>query len=268
MRSWRRHWRRSCQAAISVPRAAPASRPYKRERFSLDRRSRWTRPSSLHCLRRATGCSRVSSEHGCRSHPSSRHPMSPVRSFAGASDEALASRRGFLAYSLSDGSHRVINDLQTTSDRILVASRFACEAREHPPATEASHLRRTLAESARPLFFRGECMNRSIVVVLTAVITLIASSPTVAESNGAAGTRSLQQALMKFVATRAEPEHISAASLSISLKGNPKTIDLAAGTSEIRGRAEKSRRPTCSRSAASRSRSRQSPSCTSRRRGS
>jgi D-alanyl-D-alanine carboxypeptidase len=74
-------------------------------------------------------------------------------------------------------------------------------------------------------------MNRSTVIVLTfAVIALTASSPVVAQSNGAAGTRSLQNALNMYVATRAKPEHISAVSLSTSRKGVAKTIDLAAGT--------------------------------------
>jgi D-alanyl-D-alanine carboxypeptidase len=73
-------------------------------------------------------------------------------------------------------------------------------------------------------------MNRSTVVVLTgAVIALTASSPAIAQPNGAAGTQ-LQSALNTYVTTRAVPEHISAGSLSISLKGSAKDIDLAAGT--------------------------------------
>jgi D-alanyl-D-alanine carboxypeptidase len=74
-------------------------------------------------------------------------------------------------------------------------------------------------------------MNRSTVGVLTVVvIAMTANFSAAAQTNGTAGTRSLQNALNTYVATRAKPEHISAASLSISLKGSPETIDLAAGT--------------------------------------
>ena len=74
-----------------------------------------------------------------------------------------------------------------------------------------------------------EQMNHSSAVLAIAVLTLMANSPVVAQSSGAT-TQSLQNALNTYVATRAEPEHISAASLSISLSGSAKTIDLAAGT--------------------------------------
>jgi D-alanyl-D-alanine carboxypeptidase len=72
-------------------------------------------------------------------------------------------------------------------------------------------------------------MNR-LTVVAIAVVALTTSSPVVAQSNGTASTRSLQSALNMYVAARAGPEHISAASLSVSRKGVAKTIDLAAGT--------------------------------------
>jgi D-alanyl-D-alanine carboxypeptidase len=68
-----------------------------------------------------------------------------------------------------------------------------------------------------------------------AVVALIALStcwPAAAQSSDAALTASLQKALATYVATRAKPEHISAASLSISLKGAEQNINLAAGTTK------------------------------------
>jgi D-alanyl-D-alanine carboxypeptidase len=67
------------------------------------------------------------------------------------------------------------------------------------------------------------------------VVTLIALSlcaPAVAQSSDEALKSTLQKALDAYVATRAEPEHISAASLSISLKGGKQDINLAAGTTK------------------------------------
>ena len=72
-------------------------------------------------------------------------------------------------------------------------------------------------------------MYRSIVATLVA---LSICSPVAAQSSDAALTSSLQKALATYVATRAEPEHISAASLSISLKDAEKNINLAAGTTK------------------------------------
>ena len=74
-------------------------------------------------------------------------------------------------------------------------------------------------------------MYRSTIAVL-AMIMLGTPPVASARTSDSALRLLLQQALVKFVATRAEPEHISAASLSISLKGDPKTIDLAAGTTK------------------------------------
>ena len=74
-------------------------------------------------------------------------------------------------------------------------------------------------------------MYRSTAAVV-ALIALGMSAPAAAPSSDAALTLSLQKALDTYVATRAEPEHISAASLSISLKGAEKNIDLAAGTAK------------------------------------
>ena len=74
-------------------------------------------------------------------------------------------------------------------------------------------------------------MYRSTAAVV-ALIALGMSAPAAAQSNDAALTLSLQKALDTYVATRAEPEHISAASLSISLKGAEKNINLAAGTTK------------------------------------
>jgi len=72
-------------------------------------------------------------------------------------------------------------------------------------------------------------MYRSAVAALIALSTC---SPATAQSSDAALTLSLQKALATYVATRAKPEHISAASLSISLKGAEKNINLAAGTTK------------------------------------
>jgi D-alanyl-D-alanine carboxypeptidase len=74
-------------------------------------------------------------------------------------------------------------------------------------------------------------MYRSAVAV-AALIVLSMCSPAAAQSSDAALTSSLQKALATYVATRAKPEHISAASLSISLKGAEKNINLAAGTTK------------------------------------
>ena len=72
-------------------------------------------------------------------------------------------------------------------------------------------------------------MYRSAVAAL---VTLSACSPATAQSSDAALTLSLRRALAQYIATRAKPEHISAASLSISLKGSEKNINLAAGTTK------------------------------------
>jgi D-alanyl-D-alanine carboxypeptidase len=75
-------------------------------------------------------------------------------------------------------------------------------------------------------------MYRSIVAAV-ALIALSTGLSAAAQSPGdAALTSSLQKALATYVATRAKPEHISAASLSISLKGVEKNINLAAGTTK------------------------------------
>ncbi len=72
-------------------------------------------------------------------------------------------------------------------------------------------------------------MYRSAVAALIALSTC---SPATAQSSDAALTLSLRKALATYVATRAKLEHISAASLSISLKGAEKNINLAAGTTK------------------------------------
>jgi D-alanyl-D-alanine carboxypeptidase len=77
----------------------------------------------------------------------------------------------------------------------------------------------------------GECMYRSTGAVI-GVIALGTCSPAAGQSSDVALTPSLQKALDTYVARRAEPEHISAASLSISLNGAEKDINLAAGTTK------------------------------------
>lgn len=81
-------------------------------------------------------------------------------------------------------------------------------------------------------------MHRSPIVAVI-LIVLGACAPAVAQSTDAALTQSLQNALANYVATRAQPEHISAASLSISLKGAEQNIDLAAGTMQYGGAGAK-----------------------------
>lgn len=76
-------------------------------------------------------------------------------------------------------------------------------------------------------------------VIAAIVIALSAWSPAAAQSGDAAFRPALQQALDNFVATRREPEHISAASLSISLKGAGENINLAAGTTKYPEAGEK-----------------------------
>lgn len=68
-----------------------------------------------------------------------------------------------------------------------------------------------------------------------AVFTLIALSlcaPAAGQSSDEALKSALQKALDAYVATRGEPEHISAASLSVSLKGAGEAVNLAAGTTK------------------------------------
>lgn len=74
-------------------------------------------------------------------------------------------------------------------------------------------------------------MYRSIIAAV-ALIALSTGLSAAQSPRDAALTSSLQKALATYVATRAKPEHISAASLSISLKGAEKNIDLAAGTTK------------------------------------
>ncbi|WP_296711360.1 serine hydrolase domain-containing protein [Rhodoblastus sp.] len=66
-----------------------------------------------------------------------------------------------------------------------------------------------------------------------AVFTLIALSlcaPAAGQSSDEALKSALQKALDAYVTARGDPEHISAASLSVSLKGADEAINLAAGT--------------------------------------
>lgn len=65
-------------------------------------------------------------------------------------------------------------------------------------------------------------------LALTAIGTRAAASP----SPDAALARSLQKALDDYLATRATPEHISAASLCVSLSGEDRGITAAAGTAQ------------------------------------
>lgn len=73
-------------------------------------------------------------------------------------------------------------------------------------------------------------MYRSTIAVLTMI--LLGTPPVAsAQSSDSALRISLQKALTTYLATRARPEHISAVSLSVSLKDG-ETINLAAGTTK------------------------------------
>ncbi len=67
-------------------------------------------------------------------------------------------------------------------------------------------------------------------LVFVALIALAVCPRAMAQTGDAALTQSLQNTLDNYVATRAEPEHISAVSLSISLRGAEENINLASGT--------------------------------------
>jgi D-alanyl-D-alanine carboxypeptidase len=72
-------------------------------------------------------------------------------------------------------------------------------------------------------------MYRSTAAVV-ALIALSTCWPAAGQSSDEAVLPSLQRALATYVAMRGKPEHISAVSLSVSLKGAEENIDLAAGT--------------------------------------
>ena len=65
-----------------------------------------------------------------------------------------------------------------------------------------------------------------------ALLASTAVAPAYAQSSDAVLEQSLRDALNNYVATRSEPEHISAASLSISVKDTRENINLAAGTTQ------------------------------------
>jgi D-alanyl-D-alanine carboxypeptidase len=69
-------------------------------------------------------------------------------------------------------------------------------------------------------------------MTVVALLALGLCSPAAAQSDNEALIATLQKALDSFVVTRAEPEHISAASLSVNLKGAERNINLAAGTTQ------------------------------------
>lgn len=83
-------------------------------------------------------------------------------------------------------------------------------------------------------------MYRPIVAFAVAgFIALSSTSSSAAPSGNAALTGALQNALNTYASTRAKPEHISAVSLSVSLKGVATNIDLAAGTTKYAGAGAK-----------------------------
>lgn len=83
-------------------------------------------------------------------------------------------------------------------------------------------------------------MHRSNVAALAAAAFLACTASAPAAPSGDAAVRAaLQKSLDTYVATRAKPEHISAAALSISLNGRPIGPNLAAGTTQYGGAGRK-----------------------------
>lgn len=77
-------------------------------------------------------------------------------------------------------------------------------------------------------------MNPRVLAALALVCTFLAS-PSLAADSDAALQSALQADLTKYLAARAKPEHISALSLSINLKGESENINVAAGTTQWGG---------------------------------
>ena len=73
-------------------------------------------------------------------------------------------------------------------------------------------------------------MHRTLFALAAAAIVLASAAPVPAQTGDATLRASLQKALNDYVASRGKPEHISTASLCISLKGAPEYISLASGT--------------------------------------
>jgi D-alanyl-D-alanine carboxypeptidase len=75
-------------------------------------------------------------------------------------------------------------------------------------------------------------MPRFICLVLAA--SLLSAAPAPLQSDASVRTN-LAHDLDQYLAARAKPEHISAISLSVSLHGEPQTIDVTAGTTRYGG---------------------------------
>ncbi len=75
------------------------------------------------------------------------------------------------------------------------------------------------------------------LMLLFFVSALLAAAPAPATSSDARVRAALQRDLNQYLATYGKAEHISAASLSVSLHGVPQTIDVAAGTTKYGGGA-------------------------------
>jgi D-alanyl-D-alanine carboxypeptidase len=70
-------------------------------------------------------------------------------------------------------------------------------------------------------------------MIFAAVASMLPATP--APSSDTALRAALQKDLDQYLSARAKPEHISALSLSVSLHGQPQTIDLTAGTTQYGG---------------------------------
>ncbi|HEY1654672.1 MAG TPA: serine hydrolase [Candidatus Tumulicola sp.] len=79
----------------------------------------------------------------------------------------------------------------------------------------------------------------TVALLVTIAIALSTSSSSAAQASDPNLMAALQNAINNYVSTRAKPEHISAASLSISLKGAASNINLAAGTTKYAGAGTK-----------------------------
>ena len=77
------------------------------------------------------------------------------------------------------------------------------------------------------------------IVTTGFALVLLTAPGSAASSDDAKLTAALQKVLDRYLVTRSKPEHISAISLSISLKDESSNINLAAGTTKYRNAGQK-----------------------------
>ncbi len=78
-------------------------------------------------------------------------------------------------------------------------------------------------------------MPRFSIVLLVAALTAATPASAATTQSDDALRAALQRNVNQFLAARAKPEHISAVTLSVSLKGAPRTIDVVTGTTKYAG---------------------------------